>query len=92
MIDEISQEVGCDGCYISTADHEDIALAGGWQVNLSTQPHRHICPVCLAVGEDPACERAPLAQTGSARGSGAPAPSSGLPTLGFEGLHFGPIA
>jgi hypothetical protein len=53
MIDELSQEVGCDECSISTADCEDDAQVCGWLVDARMALHRHVCPICLAVTEHP---------------------------------------
>lgn len=62
MLDDVSHEVGCDRCFISTADSEDAALAGAWLVDMRAEPHRHTCPVCLAVAPYPVRERISVAR------------------------------
>ncbi len=51
MFDDVSHEVGCDRCCVSTADTEGDALAREWLVDAGLEPHRHTCPVCLALTE-----------------------------------------
>lgn len=38
----------CDKCKVSEADSEKFAVAEGWLVDYSVNPHTHVCPECLA--------------------------------------------
>ncbi len=72
MLNDTTQEIGCDGCSISTADGEMDAIANAWLVDAQAVPRRHICPVCLAGAHEPSSQALAsiaheAARSGSAR-------------------------
>lgn len=69
MLNDITQEVGCDGCSTSTADGEMDAIANAWLVDAQAVPRRHICPVCLAGACEPSARRTGIEYEGARSGS-----------------------
>jgi hypothetical protein len=69
MLNDITQEVGCDGCSVSTADGEIDAIASAWLVDAQAVPRRHICPVCLAGACEPSPQRSGIEREGARRRS-----------------------
>ena len=50
----------CDQCKVSEADSEKFAVAEGWLVDYSVNPHTHVCPECLAAAPNPYTARSKL--------------------------------
>jgi hypothetical protein len=69
MLNDITQEVGCDGCSVSTAEGEMDAIASAWLVDAHAVPRRHICPVCLAGAGEVRAERSGVERDGARIGS-----------------------
>jgi len=69
MLNDITQEVGCDGCSVSTAEGEMDAIASAWLVDAHAVPRRHICPVCLASAGELSAQRPEFGRDGARIGT-----------------------
>lgn len=47
MRTEPDSVIVCDKCGARDAESEESAIAEGWIIDSSTEPHKHFCPDCM---------------------------------------------